>query len=372
MSGIMHSLWGGSFASGPFLYAWGNVGNGALGNNLAVGNKSSPTQIGALTAWSQVAAGNQGSGAIKTDGTMWLWGGNDTGQLGDDTNVVKSSPVQIGALTTWSKIDRGQTTAIALKTDGTMWTWGRNNNFGQLGDNTVINRSSPVQVGTLTTWTLIAAGQYFKVAIKTDGTMWSWGTNVDGQLGGNTVINRSSPVQIGALTTWSKIDVGAKHCLAIKTDGTLWTWGNNQLGQLGNNTDGTITNRSSPVQIGALTTWSKISGGRVFSLAIKTDGTLWAWGSNAACGELGDSTAYDKSSPIQIGALTTWSQIATGFSGDHSLALKTDGTMWSWGKNVDGQLGGNNVIYLSSPALVGTLTSWTQIAAGTAHSLAIG
>ena len=185
---------------------------------------------------------------------LWLWGQNSYGQLGDSTIVDKSSPVQIGALTTWSKIAAGSNHSMAIKTDGTMWLWGMNNNYGHLGDETRTNKSSPIQIGALTTWSLIAGGGYHSMAIKTDGTMWLWGRNTYGQLGDNTTVFRSSPVQIGALTTWSQISGGIQHSMALKTDGTLWIWGYNNKGQMG---DSTFTiDKSSPIQVGALTTWS--------------------------------------------------------------------------------------------------------------------
>jgi alpha-tubulin suppressor-like RCC1 family protein len=264
--------------------------------------------------------------AIKTDGTLWVWGANAYGELGLDVSGAlgkRSSPVQVGALTTWSQIKAGTVATAALKTDGTLWLWGRNN-YGQLGQNipTSTNRSSPVQVGALTTWSKIANSGYHVVAIKTDGTLWSWGANGSGQLGLGNTVYRSSPVQVGALTTWSDTAVGAYFTMATKTDGTLWTWGNNAFGELG---QGTATGLSSPVQVGALTTWSNIAGGDRHTMATKTDGTLWTWGRNQA-GQLGLNDAADpfdvpinRSSPVQVGALTTWSRVSGGTN--FSMAL---------------------------------------------------
>jgi len=350
------------------LYVWGNNGSGQTGDNTTV-TKSSPVQVGALTTWSQVAGGsNSGfSAAVKTDGTIWTWGSNNQGSLGDNTVVYRSSPVQVGSLTTWSKIAAGGSHSIAIKTDGTMWAWGWNT-VGQLGDGTAITKSSPVQIGALTTWSQIFSGQLLNhtAALKTDGTMWLWGHNNYGQLGDNTAgIFRSSPVQVGSLTTWSKISGGNNHSLAIKTDGTLWSWGKDDYGALGDNTVGY---RSSPVQVGSLTTWSQISGGQTHSMAIKTDGTLWTWGFNQY-GKLGDNTIIDRSSPIQVGALTTWSKVAC--AGTHSIALKTDGTLWTWGFNNSGRLGDGTGTFRSSPVQIGSSTTWSQIAGGDSTSMAI-
>jgi alpha-tubulin suppressor-like RCC1 family protein len=198
---------------------------------------------------------------------------------------------------------------MAIKTDGTLWGWGENNN-AQLGLGNIINRSSPVQVGALTNWLFVACGVYCSVAIKTDNTFWAWGNNTNGRLGLNDTTNRSSPVQVGSLTNWASIGRFNATPMAVKTDGTLWAWGQNNKGQIGlSNT----TAYSSPKQIGALTTWYKVEGtttsGSMF--AIKTDGTLWAWGANSQRQlGLGNTTYY--SSPKQVGVLTTWLKTAAG------------------------------------------------------------
>jgi alpha-tubulin suppressor-like RCC1 family protein len=357
--------------SGQELYSWGYNGQGQLGHN-DIANRSSPVQIGALTTWSQIASGQGFSLAIKTNGTMFSWGSNTVGQLGrNDYAINRSSPVQIGALTTWSKIAGGASHSLAVKTDGTMWSWG-NSGSGELGHNEDTNRSSPVQVGALTTWYQIAAGSSFSLAVKTDGTLWSWGFGSYGQLGHNDAISRSSPVQIGALTTWSQVTAGAQHSFAIKTDGTMWSWGLGSNGRLGHNN---VISRSSPVQVGALTTWAQVagggnSGGNSHSVALKTDGTLWSWGYGGN-GRLGHNNLISHSSPVQIGALTTWSQIAAGQ--EFNLAIKTDGTLWSWGQGSAGQIGDGAADNRSSPVQIGALTTWSQLPKMNlaTHSLAI-
>jgi alpha-tubulin suppressor-like RCC1 family protein len=180
--------------------------------------------------------------------------------------------VQIGAQTDWSKISGTSDTALAIKTTGSLWAWGTNNS-GQLGQNNVIYRSSPVQIGAQTDWAQVGVGGQFCIAIKTTGTMWSWGQNDVGQLGQNTAsvgTYRSSPVQIGAQTDWSKIALGNAHALAIKTTGTMWSWGENNAGQLGQNTLGGTANTSSPVQIGADTNWAQVNARQNTSAALET------------------------------------------------------------------------------------------------------
>jgi alpha-tubulin suppressor-like RCC1 family protein len=201
--------------------------------------------------------------------------------------------------------------------------------------------------------------------------LWSFGRNYAGPLGLGDTTDRSSPVQIGALTTWLNIAAGY-HTLSTKTDGTMWSWGRNGSGQLGLGNSGSGTNRSSPVQIGALTTWLSVSAGRYHSLAIKTDGTMWSWGdnSNTGAGRLGLGDQERRSSPTQIGALTNWLKISAGRY--HNLAIKTNSTLWSWGRNSYGEVGdGTTNSPVVSPIQVGSLTNWSSVAAGQRWSLAI-
>lgn len=345
----------------PELYAWGYNAVGRLGDGTVV-SRSSPVQIGTLTNWSQVSAGSGFSASIKSDGTLWTWGYNGKGSLGLGDTVNRSSPVQVGALTGWAQVSAGATAFVAaVKSNGTLWTWG-DDDGGNLGQNSIVDRSSPVQVGLLTNWSLVSAGSQFCMAVKTDGTLWTWGGSSNGKLGDNSsgiFSNKSSPVQVGALTTWYFISASVQNPKAIKTDGTLWSWGNNSNGQIG---DGTIIYRSSPVQIGALTTWSQVAGSGITTAAVKTNGALETWGNNND-GALGINNGYvfNRSSPVQVGALTNWSKPSVG--SNFCAVVKTDGTLWTWGRNANGQLGRNNTANTSSPVQVGALTSWSQVSA---------
>jgi len=204
------------------------------------------------------------------------------------------------------------------------------------------------------------------LAVKTDGTLWSWGRNNYGYLGHNNTTDLSSPVQVGSLTDWDTVEAGPESSMAIKTNGTLWAWGVNGAGNLG---DGSTTQRNSPVQIGALTTWDQVAPASYHTLAVKTDGTLWAWGTHSPHGELGTGATYggNRSSPVQVGALTTWSKVAVANHWSH--AIKTDGTLWAWGKNDTGQLGLGSTTYYSSPVQVGSLTTWLNISSGEEYTL---
>ena len=300
------------------LWAWGNNFNsvGSLGDGTTI-NRSSPVQIGSLGDWYQTAGGGGHALAVKTNGTLWAWGSGANGRLGNNITYLadRSSPIQIGALTNWSQVAAGAGHSAAVKNDGTLWTWGGNYS-GQIGDGTRVSRSSPVQIGALTNWSQVGLGNgsNMTAAIKNDGTLWTWGYNGEGQVGDNTVISRSSPVQVGALTTWAQVSAADAGVVAIKTDGTLWTWGNNSQGGVG---DGTTVNKSSPVQIGALTTWAQADGSKNF-VAVKTDGTLWTWGFNFA-GGLGDGTTVSRSSPVQVGALAGWAQVSAGTYHAHAI-----------------------------------------------------
>jgi len=374
-----------TFAAAPTeyqLWAWGRNLTGQLGQNSAEGDAgqyiSSPVQVPGVN-WRSVGSGGGGGGAYtvggtKTDGTFWMWGDNEFGCLGDNTIADKSSPVQLAG-TTWTDNFQSHTAGgtSAVKTDGTLWVWGKNQ-FGQLGQNSEINYSSPVQIPG-TTWSTAAdtmdgstEGRMF--AIKTDGTLWSWGIANNGNLGLNDHVRRSSPTQIPG-TTWSNISISTELEVATKTDGTLWTWGVNTNGQLGQNespgSPATQGSRSSPVQIPG-TTWStgenKIAAAAMAALAIKTNGTLWAWGA-AYLGTLGqnETGAYNSlmySSPVQIPG-TTWSTVTVGGYGVH--AMKTDGTLWSWGYGGNGQLAQNNRISYSSPVQIPG-TDWSKTNAG--------
>ena len=353
---------------GPFLYSWGTNGNGelALGNTT---NYSSPKQVGSFSIWESISRGTSFYTAIKTDGTLWSWGINAQGQLGLGNTTSYSSPKQVGSLTTWYKVSSGSDFTIAIKTNGTMWSWGQNrSDAGQLGLGNITYYSSPKQVGALTTWLRISCGRYHALATKTDGTLWAWGGNYQGAVGDGTSTNRSSPVQVGSLTTWATVSGGEYYSAATKTDGTIWMWGLNDYGQLG--IGNTTYSYSSPKQVGALTTWASVNAGTYYSTAIKTDGTLWTWGRNLY-GVLGLGNTTDYSSPKQVGALTTWLSIAPGSRRTHSVIVKTDGTLWTWGLNNVGQLGLNDRTNRSSPVQVGSSNSWSSVSAGNSSTLAI-
>jgi len=340
------------------LYSMGWNSSGIMGTNAPGSRWSSPVQVPGTT-WASIEShgANGGNHMVQTkvDGTLWAWGYNNKGQLGQNNETTYSSPRQIPG-TTWAESSANGKMTLATKTDGTLWSWGNNGN-GALGQNEESPEySSPVQIGSGTNWGtseghISVADNYRAAAIKTDGTLWTWGYNEYGQLGQNSRTYYSSPIQIPG-TTWSKIDLGYHAGAGLKTDGTLWTWGLNNNGMLGQNED---VRRSSPVQVPG-TTWKHISFSHYNLLATKTDGTLWGWGPNES-GQLAQNALNPGgiSSPVQIPG-NTWSIV-----GGVGAATKTDGTLWTWGgDNAPGKLGLNDRINRSSPTQVPG-TSWADV-----------
>jgi len=352
------------------LWTWGYNFYGQLGDSSNT-NRNTPVEVsGGETTWVAIAAGYVHTVAMKSDGTFLAWGYNQNGQLGDGTNIHRNTPVQVfGAGNTWVAIAAGYAHTVALKSDGTLWVWGRND-FGQLGDGTNTQRNTPVQVsGGGNTWVAIAAGWYHTVALKSDGSLWAWGYNANGQLGDGTNTDSNTPVQVFAKNTqWVAIAAGGNHTVALKSGGSLWAWGRNDFGQLG---DGTFTDSNMPVQVsGGGNTWVAIAAGWYHTVALKSDGTLWAWGYNGA-GQLGDGTTFQKNTPVQVfGGGSTWVAIATG--GLHTVALKSNGTLWAWGYNDLGQLGDSSNTSRNTPVQVfGGGSTWVTVAAGSVHTVAL-
>ncbi|RED25098.1 putative secreted protein (Por secretion system target) [Flavobacterium cutihirudinis] len=314
--------------------------------------------------WQTVTSGYGFTVALKTDNSLWSWGENKSGQLGDGNIINNYTPQKIGTATDWKIVATSTDHTVALKKDGSLWTWGGNKN-GQLGDGTSTNKTIPTQIGTAVDWQTVAAGNQYTVALKNDGTLWAWGDNYFGQLGNGTSSGPGIPKQIGTATDWKEITVGYYHTIGLKKDGTLWTWGGNDTGQLG---DGTTSKGYSPKKIGTATDWKTICGGGSHTIAIKTDGSLWAWGKNKY-GELGNGTTTDSYVPIKIGTSTDWKSL--GAAGDHSIAIKTDGSLWTWGYNSHNELGNGTTLNSLIPIQIGTGKNWQAVTAGWYYKAAV-
>jgi alpha-tubulin suppressor-like RCC1 family protein len=342
----------------PELWTWGYTNNGDLGTNDNISRSTPVTTFAGGANWKQCS----GRYAIKNDGTLWTWGWGLLGNLGNNATTDRSTPVTTFAGgTNWKQVANGYLYAVAVKTDGTLWGWGFNGR-NSLGSNDTTNRNSPIPTfAGGTNWKQVDSGYAHVAAVKTDGTLWTWGYSLGtfseeaGQLGTNATGNRPTPVTTFAGgTNWKQVSCGQYHTAAIKTDGTLWTWGYNNWAQIGDNT---TRSRSTPVTTFAGgTNWKQVSCGQYHTAAIKTDGTLWTWGRGSS-GRLGTNNGSDRSTPVTTFAGgTNWKQIASG--NNNTAATKTDGTLWVWGDGSFGVLG-NNVNGTSA------LTPVTTFAGGT-------
>jgi alpha-tubulin suppressor-like RCC1 family protein len=320
-------------------------------NNVAISCGSS---------WLSISGGGSHVAGIRSDGTLWAWGSNYYGEIGNGTLGTKvTSPVQIGTDSTWAFVSSGSAHTVAIRKDGTLWAWGADGS-GELGiGTTATSVSAPTRVGTANNWASVSAGESHTVAVKIDGTLWAWGYNYYGQIGnGNSGTNVLSPVIIGADTNWTSASAGAHHTVAVKADGTLWAWGH----------DGTsATNVLSPVQVGADTNWASVSAGTDYTVALRTDGTLWAWGDNYY-GQIGNgSSGSVVLTPFELSTDNNWASVSAG--NRHAVAVKTDGTLWAWGYNSDGQVGNGSRAVATQPQPIGS--GFRLPSAGSNYSLAV-
>jgi alpha-tubulin suppressor-like RCC1 family protein len=386
-AGGLHSL---ALKGDGTLWGWGDNQFGQTGHEPAdLTPRATPLQVGTDRDWAALSAGDLHSMAIKRSGTLWAWGDNTAGQLGDGTTVQRNTPVQIVAPASLADIvavAAGAAHSLALRANGELHAWG-DNGSGQLGNGTTIGALSPLHSATdAAGWTGTDQGGAFTVALRSNGTLWAWGDNASGQLGDGTLTQRPVPAMVGTAANWSARAAGWSHTAALRADGSLWTWGNNASGQLG---DGTTVNRQAPLQItvtqpaSAQNSWRAVAAGDFHTLALQADGTLWVWGNNTN-GQLGDGTTTQRSVPVRVVTGNpgnfdrNWTAISAG--GTHSLALQADGTLWAWGDNRSGQLGvpilgaGSSVprqIVSFAPPATGWNSSWKAIAAGLSHSLAL-
>ena len=354
-----------------FTFTWGCNAIGQLGNGTTTSRTSPALVVGGFTDWCQVSAGNRHNLGVRSNGTAWAWGCNGYGRLGDNTLTNRSSPVSVvGGFTDWCQVSAGDSHSLGVRSNGTAWAWGINSISGKLGDGTTVSRISPVSVvGGFTDWCRVSAGYFHSLGLRTNGTLWAWGSNDFGQLGNGTTTSRTSPaLVVGGFTDWCWVSAGNNFSLGVRSNGTAWAWGTNNIGQLG---DGTTVNKSSPVSVvGGFTNWCQVSAGCQHSLAVRSNGTAWAWGNNNV-GRLGDGTTVNKSSPVSVvGGFTNWCQVSAGCQ--HSLAVRSNGTAWAWGCNGQGRLGDGTLTNRTSPvSVIGGFTNWCLISAGDSHSLAL-
>ena len=330
-SGKNHTL---AINSRGELYAWGHNGNGQVGIGTVTPRgeyELTPQRVGSDSDWKVISGGDDYSLALKSDGTLYAWGKNDRGQLGIGTTTDNElTPRQVGNDSDWKAVSAGFSHSLALKSDNTLYAWG-DNRLGALGNgenganlaDTSKDETAPIQIGTDRDWQTVSAGSSYSLAVKTDNTLHVWGHNRIGQLGLGDTTDRNRPTRVS--TGWKTVSARFGHSLASKTDNTLHAWGYNRSGQLGL---GDRTNRNSPTQVGSAADWKAVVAGEYHSLALKDDNTLYAWGHNVA-GQfgLGDSTNRDR--PAKVGSDTDWKAVDGGEN--FSLALKDNGTLYAMG-----------------------------------------
>jgi len=316
--------------------------------------------------YTAIVAGGNHSLALRSDGTVWAWGLNETGQLGDGSTTNRATPVAVKLdATIIIRIAGGGEYSMALTSDKIVLAWG-DNISGQLGDGTVDNHITASLVPGLSSIDDIAAGFRHSLALKGDSSVAAWGTNYSGELGDGTTMNeRWGPGAVQSLGNVVSVVAGNNHCLALRADGTVWAWGDNSAGQLGDNT---IVDRATAFGIPGLLSASQVAAGEAFSVVRLSNQTIKTWGSNSS-GQLGDGTNVDSKTPKSIMGINGAVGVAAGAR--HVLAIVSGGQVMSWGANDAGQLGDGTTTSHNTPALISTLDNVMTVAAGTKHSLAL-
>jgi alpha-tubulin suppressor-like RCC1 family protein/subtilisin family serine protease len=358
------------------VYSWGSNTAGELGDGSNDSQRTLPAPVGNLSGMTTIAGGGGDRGSfslgLKGDGTVWAWGKNFYGQLGDGTYTNRNVPTRVAGLSNVKDIAAGRYHGLALEEDGTVWAWGHGY-FGQLGSGAgTFSSNVPARVEGLSGVVEIAAGGYYSLALEQDGTVWAWGRNYAGELGDGTTKHKYAPVRVAGLTNVKDISAGGIHGMALEGDGTVWTWGSNLYGQLG---DGTYANSNVPVRVPNLTGVTDVAAGSYHSVALLEDGTVRAWGDNGY-GQVGDGTNTRRNSPVQVTDLGNVTDVEAGQG--HNLALRADGTLMAWGLNTCGQLGNTSVPMYNVwnpqsnvPVPVENLSNVTSVSTGYAHSLAL-
>jgi len=382
-SGSGHTL----ALAGGALWAWGRNVFGQLGDGTTV-YRSSPARVRGVHGVTAFAAGADHSLAVTRDGSVWAWGSRSSGRLGDGSSgpdAAALTPVRVAGLHGVRSVAAGAGHSLALAQDGTVWAWGRNDR-GQLGDGSTTDRNTPVRVSIPGRIVSLAAGAGHSLALAQDGTVWAWGRNDRGQLGDGTSTDRLTPVQVAGLHGVRAISAAYHYSAAVLWRGSVRAWGVNDKGQLG---DGTTTDRLTPVPVVGLSGVRAVSvngggtaeapGGSGHGIALLRDGSLRAWGVNDK-GQLGDGTTTDRPTPVEVPGLSEVSAIDAGGEvaasqpapgGGYSTALTRDGRVETWGDNVNGQLGDGAAIGWSQPKTVlSGLRDVTHIEAGFGHTLA--
>lgn len=401
------------------VLAWGSDNSGQLGVGRQI-MQTTPQRVTGVNLGTHASAQNIGAGyyhnvAVKPDGTVWTWGDNLLGQLGDGSITSNSVPSRVAGLTQFKAAGAGYSHTVALRSDGTLWSWGSNsfgelgtnedsaslvpvpvwglegltvdaiavgfahnlalsngwilawgdNRYGQLGDGSVTSWMAPTLIEGLPRITAVSAGVYHSLALDASGNVWSWGSNGRGRLGDGSNVDSVRPVRLAGLPTMVAVVASAQHSLALAQDGSVWAWGANDYGQLG---DGTTVDRWTPVRVSGLSGVRELATRNTHNLARDASGVVWAWGYGGA-GQLGDGLAINHTLPTRVPGLTGVLALAAGVG--HSMAVAADGQLMAWGENLAGQLGISVVTDRTLPSTPTGFANVTQVAAGFRHSLAL-
>ena len=294
----------------------------------------------------QVAAGGSHTAAVTKDGDLYMWGYNNYGQLGVYTNIDKNAPILVNNSTTAlpaksvKYVALGGSHSAAITKDGSLYIWGWNS-YGQLGDGTTTDRYTPIKI--MDNVASVSLGNSHSAAITKDGSLYMWGYNGNGRLGDGTTTDRYTPVKI--MDNVASANLGDDHSAAITKDGSLYMWGKNDCGQLGDGTTDNKTNKTRPHRVASNV--QSVELGDVHTTVISKDGGLYTWGYNYY-GQLGNGTTTKSSNPIKI--MNDVVSCAGGYN--HTVALKKDGTVYTWGRNNCGQLGDGTTTDRTSPVAI--------------------
>ena len=326
----------------------------ALRGRLVTGATAveSHTWESSFAAWARVDNGFTFTCGLRADGTLWCWGRNHYGGLGQGQGVQGpfGLPMRVGQAATWERLSLGEHHACAIRSDGTLWCWGHNE-YGRLGVGDTEDRWTTTQVGSAT-WARVSAGYSHTCGIRSDGTLWCWGYGLTWRLGTGNQTDRHAPVQVESGSGWTDVSTGFSHTCGIRA-GELYCWGGGTQGQIG---DGGNANRLNVTRVGTATDWTAVSVGGSKSCGLRGAGTLWCWGHNTD-GALGVGNFANRSVPTQVGGLSSWTAVYSGPR--HTCARRQDGTLWCWGSNEFGRLGlGPGVGDQHTPQQVGSAGDW--------------
>ena len=321
------------------LWCWGSDRHGVLGDYRTDGNVPAPQRVGLRAGWVQVAVGMNHACAVRNDHSLWCWGSGADGELGIGTTAQHDHPMQVAGGDGYAFVTGAGGYDCAIRVDGTLWCWGSNSN-GNLGNGDEVDQLSPVQVGTATDWTLVSAGPAIACGAQADGSGWCWGNGINGQLGNGQYgagTHSDVPLQLPGGDVWASVSPGGGATCGIEDSGTLWCWGSNFWGEMGNGTTQAFPDQTTPIQVGVRTGWVQVGSGNQYVCALHGEPTLWCWG-NGVSGELGTGRASgDQTVPARVGSSPNWVQVSVGFAS--TCGIQRGHTLWCWGDNSYGEAG---------------------------------